>query len=158
MTTPESVPMSPEENKEIARRIFNIANNADLSSLNEVVAEDFVYRATNGDEYQGVDGLKDLIGEFHNAFPNNLEFSIEQMYAEGNKVTTIYRQMGTQTGELRGIAPANGEMNILVCAVGTFDSGKLVNQYEIFDTLELLKQLGAVAEDIEFVGEQRAGR
>ena len=139
--------MSARKNKETIRRVMNMVNSGDLSGLNELCADNVVYRSSAGEEFHGVDGLKDLVSEYRNAF-SNFEISLEDIVAEENMAFFIYRQMGTHTGELMGIKPSNQKMDFPIAAMVKFKNGKVVEQYDTYDTLELLKQLDAVSNQV----------
>lgn len=140
--------MTVQENKDISRRVFNVLNSGNFEPLNDLLADDWVYRSTAGEEFHGVEGAKEIVSQYREAF-SDAEFDLQEMYAEGNKVVALYRQRGTHTGEIMGIEPQNKEMDILICSIGTFEDGRLVETFEIFDTLELLQQLGAVPSELE---------
>ena len=145
--------MTVKENKETIRRMANVINSGDLSGLDDLCDDNFVYRSSAGEEYHGLDGVKELISIYHEAF-SDFEVSPENMVAEGNKVFSFYRQTGTHTGELMGIEPNDRQMDLKIAALCTFENGKVVDQYDTFDTLELLKQLGAVSEDVRPDGKE----
>lgn len=139
--------MSIEENKETIRRFANVINSGDLSKLDDLCAEQFVYKSSAGEEYHGLEGAKDLMNSYREAFPD-LEISLEEIVAEGNRVFSIYRQTGTHEGELMGIEPTNEKMDLKIAALATFENGKVVEQFDTYDSLELLKQLGVVSEEV----------
>lgn len=139
--------MATNENKETIRRFANIVNSGEFASLGEICDDNFVYRSSAGEEFYGVDGIEQLLSTYHEAF-TDFEVTPEELIAEGNKVFGTYRQTGTHTGNLMGIEASNNEIDIQVASLCTFENGKLVEEYDIYDTLDFLKQLGAVSEDV----------
>lgn len=140
--------MTAEENKTTIRRLFNVINSNELSALDELVDENFEYKATSGEEYTGLDGFKDLVSAYHEAF-DDFEVNIEEMIIDGDKCLMLYSQRGRHTGELLGIPASNNEMELWIASKGTFKNGKLVEVFDIFDTLELLGQLDALPEEVQ---------
>lgn len=140
--------MGTEEIKSNIRRMFNILNSQELSSVDELVTEDVTYRATSGEQVQGIEEFKQFANTYYDAF-DDLEFDLEELFVQGNKAMVLYRQRGTHTGELLGIEASNNEMDLLICSIGTFDDdGKFVDVFDIFDTLELMRQLDAIPEEL----------
>lgn len=141
--------MTTEQIRENIPRAFEMFNSGDLSQLNEVFADDVTYRSTSGEEVHGIDEFKELYDSYQDAF-DNLSFEIEEMFTEGNRGVLVYRQKGTHVGELMGIEPSNNDLDILYCSIGTFDdNGLLVDNYDIVDTLELMRQLDALPREVE---------
>ncbi len=139
--------MTTKENKEVVRRMMNIINSGDLSNVGEMLDDSYVYRSSAGEEYRGVDGAKSLVNDYRQAF-DNFELSLEELVAEGDKVFMLYRQTGTHTGDLMGLEATNQDMDLLISGLITFKNGKMVEQFDTFDTLELMKQLGVVSEEV----------
>ena len=75
------------ENKRIARRYFlEIMNMANMDSLYELLAPDFLFTlATHPEPYHGPDGFKELVTMLHSAFPD-FYINIQEMVADGDTV------------------------------------------------------------------------
>jgi steroid delta-isomerase-like uncharacterized protein len=136
-----------EDVKGVARRFYEVLNQAmrtgDLSPLDEVIAGDAIDHNPEPGMKQGLAGIKEAFGAGRAAFPD-LVITVEDMFAEGDKVACRVRTRGTHRGEFRGI-PATGKpvtqtgIDILRIA-----DGKLAERWGQFDDLGLLQQLGAV--------------
>lgn len=130
--------------KETMRRIMEMFSTGNLDEIDKYIAQDCSYRATSGEEAHGLDEIREFQQIYDSAF-SNMEVTPEQMYVEGNRGVIIYRQKGTHTGNFQGVEASNNEMNAMGCNVLTFDDdGKIVDIYDIIDTLEVLNQLDAV--------------
>ena len=141
--------MSIEENKTVMRRILiEMVNQGDLALAEELIAPDYVYRSPGSPELHGPDGMRDLVLSYRNAFPD-LQLEIQEMIAEGDKVVTLYTIHGTHQGDLEGIPPTGKQMATPAIIISTFRDGKLAEEYEVIDTLDMLTQLGvnALAEE-----------
>src|SRR5262249_46522744 len=100
--------MSTEQNKAIVRRGFEVFNSGNLSAADEVIATNWTYidPSTPGIP-SGPAGFKALVSTYRTGIPD-LRFSIEDQIAEGDRVVTRWKSVGTQTGPLPGI-PATGK-------------------------------------------------
>ena len=145
--------MSIEQNKELVRRLINILNSKNLSQLDQVYDQQMVYRTGAGDEYSGLDSYRKAIDVSFEAFPD-LEFSIEELIAEGAKVHMVYSMTGTHSGEYLGIPPSHRSIVHRASSLLTIDNGKVIEQVDYYDWLEFLKQLGAVSEEVQPGGDQ----
>lgn len=98
--------MSAEENKALAHR-FNEAiqefwRTGRFVSLEEVVAPDVVHHGPSLPS--DLEGLKQVLPGFRAAFPD-LQITVEELIAEGDKVFDRVTWRGTHQGELMGIPP-----------------------------------------------------
>ena len=141
--------MSIEKNKTTMRRIIiELVNQGNLALAEELIAPDYVYRSPGSPEHHGPDGMRDLVSSYRTAFPD-LQIEIQEMIAEGDKVVTLYTIHGTHQGDLEGIPPTGKQMATPAIIISTFRDGKLAEEYEVIDTLDMLTQLGvnALAEE-----------
>ena len=137
--------MTTEESKDLIHRVFSLAGSGDLSEFETLLDDNFTYRSTVGEEVHGRDAMIDFVTMFNEAF-SNFRVEPQDLVAEGDTVYFTYRQTGTHTGEYWGIAPSNEEMDILITARVKVRNGKLVEQFDNYNALELLRQLNAFPE------------
>ena len=131
-----------------ARDSFRIFSEGNTDEFDQYLADDFTYRSTSGEEAHGPDGFIEFFRAYDEAF-SNLDVTVEEVFASGNKAVVLYRQKGTHTGDFYGIDPGNNDMNVLGCNIITFDDdGKMVDAYDVIDTLEVLKQLDALPREV----------
>src|SRR3954453_13059567 len=94
-----------DQNKAVARAVFDAFNGAELESSEDVFSPDAIaHDPYNPYADQGREGLKKVIGMYRQAFPD-LSMSIDDQIAEGDKVVTRWTATGTHQGELMGAAP-----------------------------------------------------
>jgi predicted ester cyclase len=69
------------------------------------------------------------------------------VFGEGDRVFTRVRLTGTNTGEFMG-KPATGKRVDIrwVMNVVRVQDGKVVEEWELFDNLDLMKQLGHISD------------
>src|SRR5687768_11683939 len=95
-----------EENKVIARAVYEAWESGDLDRLDDLVAADSVdHDPYNPHGSEGLEGFKKTITMYREAFPDT-QFTIEDQIAEGDKVVTRWTATGTHEGELMGAAPS----------------------------------------------------
>lgn len=140
MTTIASV----NTNKEIAQRICVEINQKNVDALDKLIAADVV---THGDALiptvSGREAVTNGIKALLAAFPN-VQFTVERMFAEADKVVVHVRANGTHTGAWLGTAPTNRDMVWTASAIARFVDSKLVEVWIIQDELGMMQQLGLV--------------
>jgi steroid delta-isomerase-like uncharacterized protein len=139
--------MSVEENKVIARRIFEeIWNQRNLDAMEEVCATGFVRHDPASSELSGPigpEGFKQVITVYTTAFPDH-RFVIDDMVAEGDMVVTRWTATGTHQGELMGIPPTGVKGTVTGITMTRFAHGKAVEEWSNWDTLGMMQQLGVI--------------
>ena len=115
-----------------------------LDALYEVNAADAVWHQPDQD-LQGLEEVKQYTAMYFEAFPD-MSVSVEDLIAEGDKVVSRYAYLGTHQGELQGIAPTNKHIEKEGITIHRIEGGKIVEEWEQYDKLSFLQQLGAVPE------------
>jgi predicted ester cyclase len=137
-----AIPLS--ETKAAARRFYDILNQAlasgDLGSLGQVIAEDAVDHNPVPGMKQGLAGIAEAFGQGRGAFPD-LQFTVEDMVAEGEKVACRITTRATHRGEFLGIQATGKQVTTTGIDILRMAGGKLAERWGEFDTLGLLQQL-----------------
>jgi predicted ester cyclase len=142
--------MSAQRNKATARRFMEESFGGGKPELvDELLDADFV----RYDPYieagavRGAQTVKDNIVWFRNAFPD-LNCTVEEQVAEGEKVVSRWTLRGTHQGEFFGVAGTGNRVEYTGIQIDRFDeeSGKIVEERAEFDLLGALRQMGAVSE------------
>ncbi len=136
--------MSPDENKALARRWFEDGFNAhNLAIMDELFAPDFVEHTPYGPPTQGREVAKQGIGGAFAAMPD-LRLTVEDVIAEGDKVTVRFVTTGTQTGDLMGIPATGKAVTTTTIEILRFEDGKIAENWMESDTLGMMQQLGVI--------------
>jgi len=140
--------MSVENNKRVVQRLFyeDLAQpdpvlRAPITA--EVFAPDF-YDATNPPGMQhGHEGHAAIVNLFHDAF-SNLDWIVEDMVAEGDRVVARTTMKATHSGEFFGIPPTGREVCVGGIHMLTLRDGQVILHQGVNDDLGLMRQLGVV--------------
>jgi predicted ester cyclase len=139
--------MSTEENKALARReieeIFNAKGNLDAAA-EEIYAPNYMSHQPAGNEdLRGLEAIKQFAAGLRRAFPD-LQITIEDQIAEGDKVVTRLTSRGTHRGELWGIVPTGREAEVSSVSTNRIEGGKIVEHWTCADRLGMMQQLGVI--------------
>jgi predicted ester cyclase len=137
--------MSSEQNKAIALRTSEIVNQKNPDLIEECYPPDFVWHGPDQD-IRGYELAKQLSSTFLTAFPD-AEMTDEDVIAEGEKVVRRYTTRGTHQGETEMFGPPTGrEVELKGITIHRIERGKIVEEWESFDNLSMMKQLGLAPE------------
>jgi steroid delta-isomerase-like uncharacterized protein len=136
--------MSSEQNKAIVRRAFEEPWKGNLDVVDELTASDYIgHDPANPEPLRGPEGVKEFISTYLAAFPD-ARITVEQQLAEGDLVATRWSARGTHEGELMGISPTGKQVTVSGLAISRLEDGKIVEEFQNWDTLGMMQQLGAV--------------
>jgi steroid delta-isomerase-like uncharacterized protein len=144
--------VSTEENKATFRRyVEEVGNEGNLDLADDVFDRYLAHQPDGSVLERGPEDVKRFMGEFRSAFPD-FHSTIEDQIAEGDRVVTRWRMRGTHEGEFRGIAPTGKELDITGIGIFRFSDGKVVESWDNFDQLGMMRQLGMVPEPGQLTG------
>jgi steroid delta-isomerase-like uncharacterized protein len=135
--------MAHEDNKAIARRIWEAFESGNLDQYDQLVAAD----ATTHDaqdpftDLRGPEHIKRLVQMYRKAF-SDIHFDIKRQIAEDEYVATLLEASGVNSGELMG-QPATGKRStVMITSTDKIVDGKITETWTTWDTLGMLQQLG----------------
>ena len=139
--------MSTEDNKAVVRRIYDEAiNEGNLDLFDELVAEDAVeHEEYPGMPNRGPDAPKAFFTMFSAAFPD-IQMTVHEMVAEGDKVAARVTVSGTHKGEFMGIPPTAKHFEAQVIDILEIQDGKVIAHWGVTDQAAMMEQLGLVPE------------
>jgi steroid delta-isomerase-like uncharacterized protein len=134
-----------EENKALARQSWEIVNQRNPDLIEEVYPPDFVWHEPDQD-LRGYEQAKQFVSTFFKALPD-INITVEDVIAEGDKAVSRYTIRGTHQGETEEFGPPTGrKMELKGITIHRFEEGKIVEEWEAYDNLSVLQQLGLVPE------------
>lgn len=139
MTTNDTL----NRNKAIYRRyIQQVFNEGRVDLLDELLAPSYVYHEAPPGRLPGTEGIKQAVSMFRAAFPD-LEITIDDQIAEGDKVCSRATTRGTHQGEIFGI-PATGEVVTMTgMTIVRIVEGRITDSWVKNDVMGLMNQLDA---------------
>jgi predicted ester cyclase len=147
-----SEPSEVERNKALMRRLLE----EDISQGNEAAAEAIIHpnffdHTNPPGMQQGLAGHKAIVRLFRSIFPD-LDWRIDDLIAEGDKVVARTTMRGTQQADFFGIPPTGRMVEMTGIHVVRIAEGRIVEHWGINDDLGLMRQLGAILTPGEPVG------
>ena len=136
--------MSAEENKAVVRRYYEeVWNQGNLTVVDELYAPNFILNGQTID----CDQQKQIIAGVRAAMPDGT-ITLEDMIAEGDKVTSRWTARGSHQGEwmssLGSIPPTGKQVIMTGSSIYRVEGGRIVEDWFNVDELGLLQQLGAI--------------
>ena len=132
-----------EENKDLVRRAWEAADNPDV--LDDAYTPDAVWHLPDQD-IRGVEEFKQYVTGYMTAFPD-LNVTIEDEIAEGDKVVNRFTFRGTHQGEIEEFGPPTGrQMELKGMSISRIEGGKIAEEWQVQDNLSVMQQLGLVPE------------
>lgn len=135
--------MSAATNKEVVRR-FNkeVIQDGNADSFHALMAADFVNHAAPQGMSTGPDGMWNTFENVLRPALSDLNVTIHDQLAEGDKVTTRKTISGLHTGPLLGVPPTGKRLSIDVIDIVRVDaSGKYAEHWGLNTMPQLLAAL-----------------
>jgi serine phosphatase RsbU (regulator of sigma subunit) len=127
----EDAPVSLEEekNKALVRRFWEAVANADLDTLDELLAPEFVDHSSFAGQEPGREGYKRQVADQHAAL-SDVRSIIEDQVAKGEKVVTriTWRSIHDR-GEYFGLMPRDTEVEVTSMAMHRLVGGKIAEEW-----------------------------
>ena len=145
MATPHPMPVTEGMLITHDRAINEAVNGRNLDLLSQLCTEDYAYHGPGGLELRGVDQLREMIEGYLTALPD-LHMTVEERVVEGNLISTRWSLVGTHLGPLDGIQATGKRINIAGQLIWRFEGTKIAEEWEVFDEVAMLRQIGAFPE------------
>ena len=134
-----------EKNKALAQRSWEIVSQRNPDLLEEVYATNLVWHEPDKD-VQGLEEGKQYLSTYLSAFPD-LNTTVEDVIAEGDKAVTRWTIRGTHEGDIEEFGPPTGkQIEIKGITIHLIEDGKIVEEWERYDNLSIMQQLGLAPE------------
>jgi steroid delta-isomerase-like uncharacterized protein len=138
-----------EENKEFMRRYFDEVWRAkDADAVDRYVHADVLLRnmfSEEAGEARGNERVKENVRMLAVAMPG-FGIWIHDMVAEGDRVAVRFTADGRHEGDLNGLPATHRWSELHATTVARIEDGKIVEGWQVSDTLGMLHQLRVVPE------------
>ena len=118
-----------ENNKALVRRYWEAVANADLDTLDDLLAPEFVDHSSFADQEPGREGYKQQVADQHAAL-SDLRCVIEDQLAKGDKVVTriTWRSIHDR-GEYFGLMPRSTEVEVTAMTMHRIVGGRITEEW-----------------------------
>jgi steroid delta-isomerase-like uncharacterized protein len=136
-----------ESNKLTFRRFCDAMSNGDeeliSSTIDELVEPDAEIRTPLPIEATGAQKLKEVFLRLRRAFPD-LQVTVEDLIAEGDKVAGRNTVTGTHQGQYMGLAPTGRSVTYNEIFIFRVVNGRIAETWGVVDVLSQMQQLGVI--------------
>jgi steroid delta-isomerase-like uncharacterized protein len=133
--------MSTEENKAIVRHFFEAGpSSGNLEAANALLSPNFALH-TPLPSAPGIKGINDVVTTCRAAF-EHLNVTVEDMVAEGNKVTARFTARGVHKGSFMNLPPTGRSITMTGIEIFRIEDGKIAELWGEANLLGLMQQLG----------------
>ncbi len=134
--------MTSDKNKELVRRwMTGIWDDGNTQLLQELAVDNYFYYAPGQGEFRD-ESFIGFVNAVRAAIPD-LNNTFEEQIAEGDTVVTRGITRGTHQGAFGDIAASGNAIEVPGVMITKIKDGQITEEWEIFDTLTFMTQLGA---------------
>jgi steroid delta-isomerase-like uncharacterized protein len=136
--------MTTESNKQVMSRFLEFINTASEALADELISPDAVFHVSGrADPVKGPEGYLEIIAMMRSGFPD-IQWSLEETIAEGDKVAARFIMRGTHKGPFFGVPATGKSIQVQAMNIYRLSDGKFVEERGQPDLLGLLQQIGAI--------------
>ena len=136
--------MAAETNKLVMNRFLEFINTSSEKLAQELISPNAVFHVPGRTEpMRGPAGYLAIIGMMRGGFPD-IQWTLEEMVAEGDKIAARFTMRGTHRGTFFGIPPTGKTISVQAMNIYRLSGGQFVEEHGQPDMLGLLQQIGAV--------------
>jgi len=131
-----------EKNTAAMKGLYEELNKGNLKAIDELFTDNFRFHYLGSDTGMSMDkaGMSRGMAEFLTAFPD-LQVTIPDLIAKGDKVWAYTIMRGTHKGEFMGWKPTGKKIEVEGVEIARLVNGKVVEQWRVFEALAMLQQL-----------------
>ena len=134
--------MTVKENKALVRLMYDYLKRGDIAAYYNLLAPEYHEHLLGQDMY--LKQLQEWEAEFGAAF-SRMTVTLDDIIAEGDKVSVLVTWEATHTGKYLGFSPTGKRIVMHNANVFRITDGKLKEGWNVMDMC-FLKQLGAISE------------
>ena len=135
--------MTKEEMKALSRRFLEAFGANDQSTLKDVLDPDMRLHVSSASGIVDRETHLQGINAFSAAF-SNLQLTIKDQIAEGDRVVTRFTWQATHSGDFQGLPPIGKQVAVDAISIERVEDGRIVERWFIQDVLSLMQQLGTL--------------
>ena len=126
------------------QRFVQFINTADAKMATELVSPEAIFFVPGRpDPVRGPAGYLEIINMMRSGFPD-IQWTLEETIAEGDKIVARYTMRGTHKGNFMGVPPAGKKIAVQALNIYRFSNGQIIEEQGQPDLLGLLQQIGGL--------------
>jgi len=137
--------MPVEDNVQLMRRWFHeVWNDGRIQTVYDLFASDGVARGQRNaeTEMRGPEQFAQFVSEIRGAFPD-IKLQIEDIFGAEDKVVVRWSATMTHSGVALGLPATGKTVRSRGISIAMIDKGKIIEGWDNWDQLGMLKQIGA---------------
>ena len=136
--------MTIEANKAVMQHFAEFINTASEKLASELISPNAVFHIPGRSEpMRGPAGYLAIMGMMRGGFPD-IQWTLEEIIAEGDKVAARFTMRGTHQGPFFGVPPSGKKIQVQAMNFYRFSNGQIVEEHGQPDLLGLMQQIGAI--------------
>ncbi|HYW04415.1 MAG TPA: ester cyclase [Gammaproteobacteria bacterium] len=132
---------SPEANRQLIEEHYAAVWSGDETAVRRQVAADFVDHAMPDGTPPGPEAVLELSRTLRSGFPD-MQVTVLQAVAEGDRVAVHARWSGTHQGRFRGLDPTGRRVGMEGMVFWRVADGCIAERWAVLDTESLQRRLG----------------
>jgi steroid delta-isomerase-like uncharacterized protein len=123
-----------------------IWNRGNVDAIHRLMLPDAIMHHVDesGNDARGPEGFLVVFHRLRGAFPD-LRITVDDVLLSGDKIAGRYTATGTHQGDHLGVPATGRSIRIQGMGIGRFRGGKLLESWNVWDTLAMMQQLGVPA-------------
>ena len=136
--------MTPDANKGVMIRFTEFINTASETLAAELISPDAIFHVPGRSEpMRGPAGYLAIIRMMRGGFPD-IQWTLEEMVAEDDKVAARFTMRGTHLGTFFGTLSTGKKIAVQALNIYRLSHGQIIEETGQPDLLGLLQQIGAI--------------
>ena len=136
--------MTPTSNSQILHRFtYEFINTGNTAVAAELIAPHAEFHAPGMPPLRGPEGYLMLVGMLRAGFPD-VQWTLEDVVSDGDKVAGRYTMRGTHTGAFMGVPPSGKPFAVTSMAIYRIANGQIVEEHGLPDMMGIMMQIGAI--------------
>jgi steroid delta-isomerase-like uncharacterized protein len=132
--------VSSKENVDIVSRFIKAINSHDISSVEDIVAPDYVDHSR---QLHGPEGARQFLSMIFRSFPD-FHMQIEDLISEGDKVWFRITITGTHIGDFMGAPPTGNKFVEPAVMIFRMKDGKAIETWAVADEMDFNHKIGLI--------------
>jgi predicted ester cyclase len=130
-----------EQNKAIVQQLIAAMNKGSTAEYTQLYCPNCILRGLGSRDISGPESLKEFNLFMHSAFPD-IQYTLEEIVAEGDRVAWRFLAQGTHSGQSKGIRPTGKKVTVNGIVMNKFADGRVSEHWLLLDGLDMFRQIG----------------